>query len=420
MLFMEQLESDKEGMYPTRFLRRILLDVPCKVCLDHSSGKHYGIYSCDGCAGFFKRSVRRGREYACKNKSNSNNGKCVVDKTHRNQCRACRLKRCLDIGMNKEAVQHERGPRNSTLRRQMAMLSGLHSDSGPLPGPPTPSSSGFGLNQNQNLPTMSSMMAALAAAAVSRSSPNQSPIFMNPFMSGVKKETSPFIKTSSKQINFESVMIRTMSWARSLIGFVPGLSNDEQTQAVANSLSRLFLLFAVEDGFISVSNLPNSSDWKSQTSSETRKKLNSLLAQLEVMHLDVTEFNILRVLILLKGISEKTPQLLQLVHFNLANHQQMAFPYQPGRYLQSMILIDSVFNLDSSELFTTFKALKSSPISPENNFASIASLVGTSSPAASTSANSARDHTGSISPSPSVSPVQSDSQNLDLKIEFDQ
>lgn len=36
---------------------RILYDIPCKVCQDHSSGKHYGIYACDGCAGFFK--VRR-------------------------------------------------------------------------------------------------------------------------------------------------------------------------------------------------------------------------------------------------------------------------------------------------------------------------------------------------------------------------
>ena len=36
------------------FSGRILLDIPCKVCHDHGSGKHYGIFACDGCAGFFK------------------------------------------------------------------------------------------------------------------------------------------------------------------------------------------------------------------------------------------------------------------------------------------------------------------------------------------------------------------------------
>ncbi|CAG5127297.1 unnamed protein product [Candidula unifasciata] len=99
--------------------RRILMDIPCKVCEDHSSGKHYGIYACDGCAGFFKRSVRRNRQYLCKSRGQ---GLCPVDKTHRNQCRACRLSKCVQAGMNKDAVQHERGPRNSTIRRQVAMF----------------------------------------------------------------------------------------------------------------------------------------------------------------------------------------------------------------------------------------------------------------------------------------------------------
>ena len=112
--------SNGSPEYISNSSSRILYDVPCKVCGDFSSGKHYGIFACDGCAGFFKRSIRRGREYGCKSGESE---RCVIDKTHRNQCRGCRLRRCIEVGMNKEAVQHERGPRNSTIRKQMVDLS---------------------------------------------------------------------------------------------------------------------------------------------------------------------------------------------------------------------------------------------------------------------------------------------------------
>nr|CAH7757246.1 unnamed protein product [Callosobruchus chinensis] len=81
----------------------------CKVCGDKASGKHYGVASCDGCRGFFKRSIRRNLEYICKE-----NGLCIVDVTRRNQCQACRFKKCLQVNMKRDAVQHERSPRCSS------------------------------------------------------------------------------------------------------------------------------------------------------------------------------------------------------------------------------------------------------------------------------------------------------------------
>ncbi|CAE1158620.1 Nuclear receptor subfamily 2 group F member 5,Orphan steroid hormone receptor 2,Nuclear receptor subfamily 2 group C member 1-B,Nuclear receptor subfamily 2 group C member 1-A,Nuclear receptor subfamily 2 group C member 2,COUP transcription factor 2,Nuclear receptor subfamily 2 group C member 1,Nuclear hormone receptor family member nhr-41,Nuclear hormone receptor HR78 [Acanthosepion pharaonis] len=70
---------------------------PCIVCGDKASGRHYGAISCEGCKGFFKRSIRKQLGYACRG-----NKDCPVTKIHRNRCQFCRLQKCLAVGMRSE------------------------------------------------------------------------------------------------------------------------------------------------------------------------------------------------------------------------------------------------------------------------------------------------------------------------------
>lgn len=71
------------------------------LCLSLSSGKHYGVYSCEGCKGFFKRTVRKDLTYTCRD-----NKDCVIDKRQRNRCQYCRYQKCLAMGMKREGTAH--------------------------------------------------------------------------------------------------------------------------------------------------------------------------------------------------------------------------------------------------------------------------------------------------------------------------
>lgn len=61
------------------------------------SGRHYGAVSCEGCKGFFKRSIRKNLVYTCRS-----SGDCAINKVHRNRCQYCRLQRCIALGMKQD------------------------------------------------------------------------------------------------------------------------------------------------------------------------------------------------------------------------------------------------------------------------------------------------------------------------------
>ncbi|XP_078064110.1 nuclear receptor ROR-alpha-like, partial [Mustelus asterias] len=77
--------------------------IPCKICGDKSSGIHYGVITCEGCKGFFRRSQQNTVSYTCSQQRN-----CPIDRASRNRCQHCRLHKCLELGMSRDAVKFGR------------------------------------------------------------------------------------------------------------------------------------------------------------------------------------------------------------------------------------------------------------------------------------------------------------------------
>ncbi len=75
----------------------------CAICGDKGSGFHYSVYSCEGCKGFFKRTVQKDLQYKCREYQ-----QCMINKQTRNQCQFCRFHKCLVVGMKREAVREDR------------------------------------------------------------------------------------------------------------------------------------------------------------------------------------------------------------------------------------------------------------------------------------------------------------------------
>ena len=65
------MSSEMDGMKPMGL---------CAICGDRGSGFHYSVYSCEGCKGFFKRTVQKDLQYKCREYQ-----ACPINKETRNQ-----------------------------------------------------------------------------------------------------------------------------------------------------------------------------------------------------------------------------------------------------------------------------------------------------------------------------------------------
>ena len=102
------LEVDVYGAVSTQpgISRQQLINSPCPVCGDKISGFHYGIFSCESCKGFFKRTVQNKKNYQC-----LRGASCPISIATRKKCPACRFNKCLTTGMKLEGKKIRKGHR---------------------------------------------------------------------------------------------------------------------------------------------------------------------------------------------------------------------------------------------------------------------------------------------------------------------
>ena len=78
----------------------------CYVCKDKASGTHYRVQTCEGCKGFWRRTIQRGsgQLYKCRTGLEM----CTVNVDNRGRCQKCRYIACVRSGMVADLVMSDK------------------------------------------------------------------------------------------------------------------------------------------------------------------------------------------------------------------------------------------------------------------------------------------------------------------------
>ncbi|XP_028249631.1 nuclear receptor subfamily 4 group A member 2-like [Parambassis ranga] len=189
----------------------------CAVCGDNAACQHYGVRTCEGCKGFFKRTVQKNAKYVCLAAKS-----CPVDKRRRNRCQYCRFQKCLAVGMVKEVVRTD----------------GLKGRRGRLPskprGPPDVVSS-------SSRPAGAALLSALVRAHV-ESNPPPSRLDYSKFK---ENPGSPLGDDAQHIRQFYDLLTRSMEvirgWSQKIPGFT-SLPKHDQDLLFYSAFLELFVL----------------------------------------------------------------------------------------------------------------------------------------------------------------------------------
>ncbi|XP_017347076.2 retinoic acid receptor RXR-gamma-A isoform X1 [Ictalurus punctatus] len=310
----------------------------CSICGDRSSGKHYGVYSCEGCKGFFKRTIRKDLTYTCRDCK-----ECLIDKRQRNRCQYCRYQKCLAMGMKREAVQEERQRGRDKNDNEVDSSSGL----------------------NEEMPVEKILDAELS----------------------VEPKTDTYIQTNADTSTNDPVtnicqaadkqLFTLVEWAK-LIPHFSQLPLDDQVILLRAGWNELLIAsfshrsVSVKDGIVLGTGLHvhRNSAHTAGVGSIFDRVLSELVSKMKDMQMDKTELGCLRAIVLFnpdaKGLSSpsEVEALREKVYASLESYTKHKYPDQPGRFAKLLLRLPALrsIGLKCLEHLFFFKLIGDTPI----------------------------------------------------------
>ncbi|KAM3911987.1 retinoic acid receptor RXR-beta isoform 2-T2 [Leptodactylus fuscus] len=306
----------------------------CAICGDRSSGKHYGVYSCEGCKGFFKRTIRKDLTYTCRD-----NKDCIVDKRQRNRCQYCRYQKCLATGMKREGKRERQRSRD---REGEAELSGAI---------------------NEDMPVEKILEAELAVEQKSDQS-----------LEGGGSPSDPvtnICQAADKQL------FTLVEWAKRIPHFSELLLDDQVILLRAGWNELLIASFShrsisVKDGILLATGLHvhRNSAHSAGVGAIFDRVLTELVSKMRDMRMDKTELGCLRAIILFnpdaKGLSNPgdVEVLREKVYASLESYCKQKYPDQQGRFAKLLLRLPALrsIGLKCLEHLFFFKLIGDTPI----------------------------------------------------------
>ncbi|XP_051040906.1 retinoic acid receptor RXR-alpha isoform X2 [Phodopus roborovskii] len=313
----------------------------CAICGDRSSGKHYGVYSCEGCKGFFKRTVRKDLTYTCRD-----NKDCLIDKRQRNRCQYCRYQKCLAMGMKREAVQEERQRGKDRNENEVESTS----------------------SANEDMPVEKILEAELAVEPKTETYVEAN-MGLNP--SSPNDPVTNICQAADKQL------FTLVEWAKRIPHFSE-LPLDDQVILLRAGWNELLIAsfshrsIAVKDGILLATGLHvhRNSAHSAGVGAIFDRVLTELVSKMRDMQMDKTELGCLRAIVLFnpdsKGLSNpaEVEALREKVYASLEAYCKHKYPEQPGRFAKLLLRLPALrsIGLKCLEHLFFFKLIGDTPI----------------------------------------------------------